>query len=126
MRDELRRLLAAGRAAWRTATGDGYAFTLEAHRRYRLKQMWAMNGGLLDLLAHDCPDELAQMHEDVTDGLLEPVVAGFGAHRLPYYTADTNCDAITAGAEAHGAHARRGAATGLLPGLADRHRHGRT
>ena len=82
------------------STGDGYAFTLEAHRRYRIKQMWAMNGGLLELLAHDCPEELAQMHDDMTDGLLEPVVAGFGAHRLPYYTADTNCAAITAGAEA--------------------------
>lgn len=82
------------------STGDGYAFTLDAHRRYGIKQMWAMNGGLLDLLAHDCPDELARMHEDMTAGLLEPVVAGFGAHRLPYYTADTNCHAITAGAEA--------------------------
>ena len=82
------------------STGDGYAFTLEAHRRYGIKQMWAMNGGLLDLLAHDCPDELAQMHDDMAAGLLEPVVAGFGAHRLPYYRADTNYDAITAGAEA--------------------------
>jgi hypothetical protein len=82
------------------STGDGYAFTLQAHRRYRIKQMWAMNGGLLDLLAHDCPDELAQMHDDMAAGLLEPVVAGFGAHRLPYYRTDTNNDAITAGAEA--------------------------
>jgi hypothetical protein len=82
------------------STGDGYAFTLEAHRRYRIKQMWAMNGGLLDLLAHDCPDELARMHDDMAADLLEPVVAGFGAHRLPYYGLDTNCDAITAGADA--------------------------
>jgi hypothetical protein len=82
------------------STGDGYAFTLEAHRRYGIKQMCAMNGGLLDLLAHDCPDDLAAMREDVTDGLLTPVVAGFGAHRLPYYTAATNRDAITAGSEA--------------------------
>ena len=94
------------------STGDGYAFTLEAHRRYRIKQMWAMNGGLLDLLAHDCPDELAQMHDDMTAGLLEPVVAGFGAHRLPYYQADTNCDAITAGAEAM--EHMLGAAPGLV------------
>ena len=31
-----------------THVGDGYAFTIDAHRRYRLPQMWAMNGGLLD------------------------------------------------------------------------------
>ena len=40
------------------SVGDGYAFTIDAHRRYRIPQMWAMNGGLLDLLAHDCPDDL--------------------------------------------------------------------
>jgi hypothetical protein len=81
-------------------TGDGYAFTLEAHRRYRIPQMWAMNGGLLDLLAHDCPDDLAQMRQDVQNGLLVPVVAGFGAHRLPYYTEATNIDAIEFGVSA--------------------------
>ena len=31
-------------------------------------------------------------------GLLVPVVAGYGAHRLPYYTAETNVDAIRFGA----------------------------
>ncbi len=103
---------AAGRAAWRTAPATATRSRCEAHRRYRIKQMWAMNGGLLDLLAHDCPDELAQMHQDMTAGLLEPVVAGFGAHRLPYYTADTNCDAITAGAEAM--QQMLGAAPGLV------------
>jgi hypothetical protein len=81
-------------------TGDGYAFTLDAHRHYGIKQMWAMNGGLLDLLAHDCPEDLARMRQDVRDGLLVPVVAGFGAHRLPYYTAATNLDAITLGSDA--------------------------
>ena len=91
---------AAGRAAARTATGDGYEFTLEAHRRYGIKQMWVMNGGLLDLLAHDCPGDLERLRADVASGLLTPVVAGFGAHRLPYYTAATNQDAITAGAVA--------------------------
>jgi hypothetical protein len=81
-------------------TGDGYAFTLDAHRHYRVPQMWAMNGGLLDLLAHDCPEDLERMCQDVRDGLLVPVVAGFGAHRLPYYTAATNLDAITLGSDA--------------------------
>lgn len=65
-------------------TGDGYAFTLDSHRHYGIPQMWAMNGGLLDLLAHDCPEDLRQMRQDVRDGLLVPVVAGFGAHRLPF------------------------------------------
>jgi hypothetical protein len=81
-------------------TGDGYGFTIDAHRRYGLPQMWAMNAGLLDLLAHDCPDELEAMREDVRRGLLVPVVAGFGAHRLPYYSAATNIDAITFGSKA--------------------------
>ncbi|GAA5118503.1 hypothetical protein [Pseudonocardia adelaidensis] len=81
-------------------TGDGYAFTLDAHRHYGIPQMWAMNGGLLDLLAHDCPEDLERMRQDVCDGLLVPVVAGFGAHRLPYYTAATNLDAITLGSDA--------------------------
>jgi hypothetical protein len=77
--------------------GDGYEFTLEAHRRYNIKQMWAMNGGLLDLLAHDCPGDLEGLRTDVANGLVVPVVAGFGAHRLPYYSAATNTDAITFG-----------------------------
>ncbi|WP_433271067.1 hypothetical protein ACQPZF_11475 [Actinosynnema sp. CS-041913] len=81
-------------------TGDGYAFTIEAHRRYGIPQMWAMNGGLLDLLAHDCPGDLERMRQDVRDGLLVPVVAGFGAHRLPYYTTATNLDAIALGSDA--------------------------
>ncbi|MEJ3653018.1 hypothetical protein WEH80_08540 [Actinomycetes bacterium KLBMP 9759] len=77
--------------------GDGYAFTLEAHRRYGIPQMWAMNGGLLDLLAHDCPDDLAQMRDDVANGLLEPVHTGFGAHRVPYYSTQTNTRSIEFG-----------------------------
>jgi hypothetical protein len=82
------------------STGDGYEFTLDAHRFYGIAQLWVMNGGLLTLLAHDCPEALARMRADVDAGLLTPVVAGFGAHRLPYYTAATNRDAITAGADA--------------------------
>lgn len=78
--------------------GDGYAFTLDAHRRFGIPQLWAMNGGLLALLAHDSPHDLAQMAQDIRDGLLVPVVAGFGAHRLPYYSTATNIDAIDLGA----------------------------
>ena len=82
-----------------TSAGDGYAFTLAAHRRYRIPQMWAMNGGLLTLLAHDRPEDLEDMRRDVVRGLLVPVVAGYGAHRLPYYTAATNTDAIRFGSD---------------------------
>ena len=77
--------------------GDGYAFTLQAHRRYGIKQMWAMNGGLAVLLAHDCPDDLEALRRDVASGLVQPVVAGFGAHRVPYYATATNVDAIRYG-----------------------------
>ena len=77
--------------------GDGYAFTLQAHRRYGVKQMWAMNGGLAVLLAHDCPDDVEALRRDVASGLVQPVVAGFGAHRLPYYATATNVDAIRYG-----------------------------
>jgi hypothetical protein len=79
--------------------GDGYAFTIDAHRRFRVPQMWAMNGGLAGLLAHDRPDDLAAMRRDVEAGLLVPVVAGYGAHRLPFYTGETNLDAIRFGSE---------------------------
>ena len=74
------------------SVGDGYAFTIDAHRRYGIPQMWAMNGGLATLLAHDCPDDVAAMRRDVEAGLLVLVVAGYGAHRLPYYTAGTNVE----------------------------------
>ena len=80
--------------------GDGYAFTIEAHRRFGVPQMWAMNGGLLGLLAHDCPADLAKMAADVEAGVMVPVVAGYGAHRLPYYSTETNLDAIEFGAQA--------------------------
>jgi hypothetical protein len=78
-------------------SGDGYAFALEAHRRHGVKQLWAMNGALLTLLAHDCPEDLELLRRDVDSGLVVPVVAGFGAHRLPYYSAATNADAIRLG-----------------------------
>ena len=78
--------------------GDGYAFTIDAHRRYGIPQMWAMNGGLATLLAHDCRDRRRRHAARRRGGLLVPVVAGYGAHRLPYYTAGTNVDAIRFGA----------------------------
>lgn len=59
--------------------------------------MWAMNGGLAILLAHDGRDDLDRLREDVASGLVVPVVTGFGAHRIPYYSAATNTDAIRAG-----------------------------
>jgi hypothetical protein len=74
--------------------GDGYAFTLEAHRHYAVKQMWAMNGGLAIMMAHDTPDDLEKLRQDVSSGLVQAVVTGYGAHRLPYYSAATNTDAI--------------------------------
>jgi hypothetical protein len=77
--------------------GDGYAFTIDAHRRFGVPQLWAMNGGLLGLLAHDSPAELAAIAADVDAGRLTPVNAGYGAHRLPYYTKATNRDAIDLG-----------------------------
>jgi hypothetical protein len=83
-----------------TTVGDGYAFTLDAHRRYGVRHMWAMNGGLAHMLHSEGagdPD-LAAMRDDVTKGLLVPVVAGYGAHRLPYYSRATNVDAIRFGA----------------------------
>ena len=80
--------------------GDGYAFTIDAHRRFGVPQLWAMNGGLLGLLAHDSPGELTAIAADVDAGWLTPVVAGYGAHRLPYYTKATNRDAIDLGRQA--------------------------
>lgn len=77
--------------------GDGYAFTLAAHRHYKIPQLWAMNGGLIDLLAHDSPDDLAAMRDDVAAKLLEPVNTGFGAHRVPYYARGTNAASIRLG-----------------------------
>ncbi|WP_232666759.1 hypothetical protein [Pseudonocardia sp. TRM90224] len=96
MRDE-RATFSSRPGSRENGIGDGYAFTLDAHRRYGIPQMWAANGGLLDLLAHDCPDDLAQMREDVANGLLVPVHTGFGAHRVPYYSKQTNIKSIEFG-----------------------------
>lgn len=79
------------------SVGDGYLFTLEAHRRYGIKHMWTFNGGVLALMAHDCPDELADVKDDIAAGRLEPTIAGFGGHRLPYYQEETNRYAIELG-----------------------------
>ncbi|HEY6796141.1 MAG TPA: hypothetical protein VI248_15810 [Kineosporiaceae bacterium] len=80
--------------------GDGYAFTLEAHRRYGIPQLWVMNGGLLALLAHDCPEDLVQIREDVRNRVLMPALTGYPAHRMPYFRPATNIAALTVGAEA--------------------------
>ena len=76
---------------------DGYAFTLEDHRRYGLKYLWTFNAGVLALIAHDCPDDLARIVQDIGDGVMDPTIAGFGAHRLPYYQEETNRYAIQYG-----------------------------
>ena len=98
MRDE--------RGSWSSRPGsaedgdpDGYALTLDAHRYYGVPSMWAFNAGVLTMIAHDCPDELRRIRDDVRAGLVLPVNAGFGAHRPPYYTADTNREEIRRGQE---------------------------
>jgi hypothetical protein len=60
----------------------------------------ALNGGVLILTRHDCPDDLADMRKDVGAGLLHPAIAGYGSHRIPYYSAEANVRDITAGFEA--------------------------
>lgn len=69
---------------------DGYMFTLEYHRNYGIKHLWTFNGGVLALIAHDCPNELKYIREDIKNGILDPTIAGFGGHRLPYYQEETN------------------------------------
>ena len=69
---------------------DGYAYGLDLHRRFDVKYHLILNGGLLALFAHDCPDDLAGMRQDVTNGLMHPGVTGFGSHRIPYFAEETN------------------------------------
>ncbi|GGQ60457.1 polysaccharide deacetylase family protein [Couchioplanes azureus] len=78
---------------------DGYAFTLAAHRHYRVKYHWAFNAGILLMMAHDSPEELALLRQDVANGLVSPSNAGYGAHRLPYYQRETNIREIEGGRE---------------------------
>jgi hypothetical protein len=70
---------------------DGYRFALEVQRDYRVKSQWAFNGGVLTLMQHGLrADEWKQVREQVATGLISPSNAGFGAHRPPYYRAETN------------------------------------
>ena len=69
---------------------DGYALTLAAHCRNRVPYLWTFNAGLLALIAHDCPDDLAYLRTAIAEGLLDPTVVGFAGHRLPYYQPATN------------------------------------
>lgn len=78
---------------------DGYAYAWDAQRAARIPTQWAMNAGLLLLLAHDCPDELARLRQDVDEGLVRVGNAGFGAHRPPYYDAATNLQELLLGEE---------------------------
>ncbi len=78
---------------------DGYAFTMEDHRTYNLPYMWAFNGGLLALIAHDNPGDLQQIQTDIQNNIMDPTVADFGGHRAPYYQKDTNTYIIELGIE---------------------------
>lgn len=70
--------------------GDGYLYTLDSHRNYNIPYLWTFNGGVLGLIAHDCPNDLKKIKKDVSNGIMDPTIAGFGGHRLPYYQEETN------------------------------------
>jgi hypothetical protein len=78
---------------------DGYLYTLDSHRKHQIPYLWAFNGGVLILIAHDCPgqDGLEQIKKDIKNKLIDPASAGFGAHRLPYYQEETNYYSIRYG-----------------------------
>lgn len=78
----------------------GYRDGLTMHRRFGVPYHLALNGGVLVLTAHDCPDDLAAMRADLAAGLMHPAIAGYGSHRIPYYSAEANVRDITAGVEA--------------------------
>ncbi|WP_219414409.1 hypothetical protein [Pseudonocardia nigra] len=97
MRDE------KGRYSSRPATRDvhpgGYLDGFTMHRRFGVKYHLAVNAGVLVLVAHDCPAELDTMQQDVKAGLMHPATAGYGSHRIPYYSAEANIRDVTACAE---------------------------
>jgi hypothetical protein len=78
---------------------DGYALTLGAHRHYRIPAMWAFNAGVLTMIAHDCPKDLAEIRQDIVNKVLVPINPGFGAHRPPFYRDRTNIEEIRRGAD---------------------------
>jgi len=69
---------------------DGYMFTIDNHRKFGVKHLWTFNGGVLSLMAQDCSHDLDQIKRDIAAGILDPTIAGFGGHRLPYYQKETN------------------------------------
>lgn len=79
---------------------DGYAYTLDAHRAYDIHYLWTFNGGVLILMTQDCAPDVAQIRSDIARGVMDPTIAGFGGHRLPYYQAQTNQYAIQFGIDA--------------------------
>ncbi len=74
----------------------GYRDGLAMQRPFDIAYHLALNAGVLILTRHDCPDDLADMRIDVGRGLLHPAIAGYGSHRIPYYSADANVRDITA------------------------------
>jgi len=76
---------------------DGYALTLDAHRKLGVKSHWAFNAGVLLLVQHDCPEFLADLREAVRTGLVSATNAGYGAHRPHYYALETNVQEIRLG-----------------------------
>ena len=112
MRDE--------RGVWSSRPGsiedgepDGYALTLGAHRHYKIPAMWAFNAGVLTMIAHDCPEDLRQMRKDIARGLLVPINPGFGAHRPPFYAAETNIEELRRGIDLVAAFLPEASAVGL-------------
>ena len=78
---------------------DGYMFTIASHRKFGVKYLWTFNGGVLSLISKDCPYDLDQIKKDITADILDPTIAGFGGHRLPYYHKETNKYSIQYGIE---------------------------
>lgn len=70
--------------------GDGYVFTMREHDKYGIKYLWTFNGGIITLISQDCKLHLEHIKEYIAKGILEPTIAGFGGHRLPYYQQETN------------------------------------
>lgn len=92
----------------------GYRDGLAMQRRFDVPYHLALNAGVLILTRHDCPDDLADMRIDVGTGLLHPAIAGYGSHRIPYYSADANVRDITADVEVIGAYLGPGAAADVF------------
>jgi hypothetical protein len=76
--------------------GGGYVDGLTMHRRFGVPYHLALNGGVLVLAAHDCADDLDTLRADVASGLARPAIAGYGSHRIPYYSAEANIRDVTA------------------------------